>query len=151
MVAGGKFFPKGKTDGQPVPKVAHDVKIGGDHFANFISAVRSRKTDDLHADIAVGHVSAGLCHLSNISYRLGKDSAFDPKSGAVSGNETATESLGRMAEHLKDSGIKFDGSNLRVGRKLDFDGATEKFTNDAEANKLLTRAYRAPFVVPDKV
>ncbi len=26
-----------------------------------------------------------------------------------------------MAEHLKDSGIKFDGKNLRVGRKLDFD------------------------------
>ena len=56
-----------------------------------------------------------------------------------------------MAEHLKDSGIKFDGKNLRVGRKLDFDAKTEKFVNDKEANALLTRNYRKPFVVPDKV
>ena len=40
-----------------------------------------------------------------------------------------------MADHLKDSGIKFDGKNLRVGRKLDFDGKTEKFVNDKEAER----------------
>ena len=39
----------------------------------------------------------------------------------------------------------------RVGRKLKFDGKSEKFVGDAEADKLLTREYRAPFVVPEKV
>jgi hypothetical protein len=39
----------------------------------------------------------------------------------------------------------------RVGRKLEFDSKTEKFVNDKEADKLLTRVYRAPFVVPEKV
>jgi hypothetical protein len=34
---------------------------------------------------------------------------------------------------------------------LEFDPATEKFVGDAEADKLRTRAYRAPFVVPEKV
>jgi len=38
-----------------------------------------------------------------------------------------------------------------VGRKLKFDGATEKFVNDPEADKLLTKVYRKPFIVPDKV
>jgi hypothetical protein len=38
-----------------------------------------------------------------------------------------------------------------VGRKLKFDGATEKFINDPEANKLLSKEYRKPFVVPEKV
>ncbi len=38
-----------------------------------------------------------------------------------------------------------------VGRKLKFDGVTEKFVNDADANKLLTKKYRAPYIVPDKV
>ena len=33
----------------------------------------------------------------------------------------------------------------------DFDPATMTCKNDAEANKLLTRAYRAPFVVPKSV
>jgi predicted dehydrogenase len=38
-----------------------------------------------------------------------------------------------------------------VGRKLKFDGAKEKFVNDPEADKLLTKVYRKPFIVPDKV
>jgi predicted dehydrogenase len=151
VVAGNKFYPKGKGDGEAVPKVTSDVKIGGDHFANFIECVRSRDTAKLHAEIEVGHVSAGLCHLGHISHRLGKDEAYDPKLGKLSGSEFGAESLERMAEHLKDSGIKFDGKNLRVGRKLEFDAKTESFVNDKEANALLTRNYRKPFIVPDKV
>ncbi len=37
------------------------------------------------------------------------------------------------------------------GRALMFDGAKEKFVNDPEADALLTREYRKPYVVPDKV
>ncbi len=38
----------------------------------------------------------------------------------------------------------------RTGRELKFDGATEKFVNDKEADKLLARAeYRKPYTVPD--
>jgi hypothetical protein len=39
----------------------------------------------------------------------------------------------------------------RMGRKLEFDPKTEKFVNDQEADKLLTRVYRAPFIVPETV
>ena len=39
----------------------------------------------------------------------------------------------------------------RVGRALRFDAATETFPGDAEANRLLSRTYRKPFVMPDKV
>ena len=53
--------------GQIIEKFQGD----GDHFANFIGAVRSRKIEDLHADILDGHLSSALCHLGNISYRLG--------------------------------------------------------------------------------
>jgi hypothetical protein len=37
-----------------------------------------------------------------------------------------------------------------VGRELVFDGASERFPGDEEANRLLTRTYREPFVVPEK-
>jgi len=150
VVAGGKFYPKGKGDGEPIPKVPTDVKIGGDHLANFIQSVRPPEGSKLHADIEVGHISSGLCHLGHISHKLGTDAAYDPKLGKVSGSEHGTEALERMAEHLKDAGIKFDGKNLRVGRKLDFDAKAEEF-QDKEANALLTRAYRKGFAVPDKV
>jgi predicted dehydrogenase len=151
IVSNNKFYPKGKGNGEPLPEVASDVQIGGDHFANFIACVRSRDAAKLHADIEVGHYSSGLCHLGNISYRLGKPTDYDPKLGKLAGNEFATDALDRMAQHLKESGIKFDGTNLFVGRKLEFDGATERFVGSPEADALLTRSYRKPFTVPEKV
>ena len=39
----------------------------------------------------------------------------------------------------------------RLGRGLKFDGVTEKFVNDPEADTMLTRLYRKPYIVPDKV
>ncbi|MDB5309675.1 MAG: iolG 9 [Gemmataceae bacterium] len=149
-VAGGKFYPKGKSEGEPLPKVdVQPEKKSGDIFGNFIACMRSRKVEEQHADIAVGHVSAGLCHLANISYRLGAETAFNPRTGAVAGNDFATETLAKTEEHLKDNGVVLDDAKLRVGRKLEFDAETETFKNDPDANALLTRKYRAPFV-PDR-
>ncbi len=39
----------------------------------------------------------------------------------------------------------------RTGRQVEFDPKTEEIVNDAEASQLLTRTYRAPFVVPENV
>lgn len=39
----------------------------------------------------------------------------------------------------------------RTGRTLRFDASTETLAGDAEANALLGRSYRKPFVVPEKV
>jgi predicted dehydrogenase len=82
-------------------------KEGGSNWENFIKAVRSRKREDLNADIEEGHLSSALVHLSNISYRL--------------------------------------------GRSIDFDPAKEQIVKDPEANAMLRRKYRQPFVVPEKV
>ncbi|PYQ52096.1 MAG: gfo/Idh/MocA family oxidoreductase [Acidobacteria bacterium] len=38
----------------------------------------------------------------------------------------------------------------QTGRALEFDGQAERFKGDKEADALLTREYRAPYVVPDK-
>jgi predicted dehydrogenase len=80
---------------------------GGDHYLNFIEAVRSRKRETLNAEIQEGAISCVVMNLANISYR--------------------------------------------VGRTLNFDEKTMTCKNDPEANALLTRAYRAPYVVPKQV
>ncbi len=41
--------------------------------------------------------------------------------------------------------------SYRLGRGLKFNGSTEKFVSDPEADKMLTRVYRKPYIVPDKV
>ena len=54
--------------------------------------------------------------------------------------------------HYSASLIHLANISYRLGgRTLKFDGAKEKFVNDPEADALLTRPYRKPFVVPDKV
>ncbi|MBN9520195.1 Gfo/Idh/MocA family oxidoreductase [bacterium] len=153
VVAGGRLFRPGRIEGEPLPRVQGDVPLPkpGGIFENFIACVRSRRVEDQHADIAVGHVSSGLCHLANISYRLGREEAFDPRTRAVAGSAAATETLERLEDHLRGNGVRLADTRLKVGRKLEFDGATERFKNDAEADALLTRAYRAPFVVPERV
>ena len=77
-----------------------------EHQDNFIDCVRTRKRPN--ADVEIGHRSVLLCHLANISYRVGN-------------------------------------------QKLDFDPESESFTNSDQANKLLKRQYRKPWVVPEKV
>ncbi len=51
-----------------------------DHFRNWLAACRSRNRDDLSAEILEGHMSAALCHLSNIAYRTERTLHFDPAS-----------------------------------------------------------------------
>ncbi|MHC4912923.1 MAG: Gfo/Idh/MocA family protein, partial [Planctomycetota bacterium] len=50
---------------------------GGEHFVNFIKALRSGRPEDIVADIEGGHKSAALCHMANISCRLGRGLKFD--------------------------------------------------------------------------
>jgi predicted dehydrogenase len=76
------------------------------HIENFVQCIRSRRKPN--ADIEEGHLSTNLCHLGNISYRVG-------------------------------------------GRRLLYDGKTETFVADEEANNLAKRTYRKPWVVPEEV
>jgi hypothetical protein len=90
-------------DQQPGPSATK----ADNHYVNFIDAVRSRKRQDLTAEIEEGAISCNLMHLANISYRL--------------------------------------------GRTLHWDAKKMQVINDDEANKMLTRNYRAPYVVPKNV
>lgn len=54
---------------------------------------------------------------------------------------------GHMSAALGHLGV----ISYRTGRKLVFNPETEKFAKDPEADKLLTRTYRKPYVMPDKV
>lgn len=49
------------------------------HMTNFLKAVRSRKSEELNADVIEGTTSANLAHMANISYRLGRRMTFDLK------------------------------------------------------------------------
>jgi hypothetical protein len=124
---------------------------GGDthHFRNFVDACRSGKREDLNAEIEQGHLSSALCHLPNISYRVGGKGTLD-KVDAFAGSEAGQEALERMRKHLVGNGVRADAP-ITIGKSLAIDTKAEKFVGGEAANKLLTREYRAPFVVPEQV
>jgi hypothetical protein len=121
------------------------------HYANFIGAVRSRKHTDLSADILEGHISSALCHTGNISYRLGKPHSPEQLRDALRNQPEMAEAFGRMQEHLAANQVDCAGSPLLLGPLLAMNPRTERFRGHRQANTLLTREYRKPFVVPDKV
>ncbi len=70
---------------------------------------------------------------------------------AIRANDPKLLTCGIEDGHLSSTLPHLANISYRVGRKLKFDGKAETFVGDAEADKLLTRAYRAPFVIPEKV
>jgi predicted dehydrogenase len=156
VIAGSQFFPRGSDRGEPLPRLDTPARRGpggGDHFANFIAAIRTGRREDLNAEILEGHYSSALCHLANISYRLGQTASFNPRTGAFGGNRDAAETLQRMEEHLTGApnNLRLDDMQLRVGARLEIDPQTEAIRNNEPANRLLTRNYREGFAVPERV
>ncbi len=142
-----------KGSKEPIPLGEGKMDLGTldrVHVANFIAAMRSRKTADLHAEAEIGHISSALCHLANISYRLGTETPFDGRTRDLRDKDT-TEAVQRMEDHLRANKLEPKESKYRLGRVLTVDAATETLGTDREANALLTRTYREPFVVPEKV
>jgi hypothetical protein len=105
----------------------------------------------LNAEILEGHLSAALCHIGNISYQLGKKRTPQEIRDAVKDNKDVADALGRMEEHLKANQVDLHKTTAALGMWLKLNPKTERFIGSAEADKLLTRDYRAPFVVPEKV
>jgi predicted dehydrogenase len=124
---------------------------GDDHFANFLKAVRSRKREDLNAEIVEGHLSAALCHLGNISYRLGQPASpndIRERLQTLKVNENVVETFEAIRTHLAENDVNIDQERLMLGPWLEIDSARETFVNNPRADALLTRDYRKPFVVP---
>ena len=146
----GKFFLKGKGEGEKLDKVDSDEGSEDGIFGNFLKCIRSRKREEQVADILQGHLSSALCHLGNISYRLAKERPFE-KPKDFSDNAIVGDSVMTLLENTKAIGVDPEKATLWVGPKLAFDAEKEKFVNNPDADRLLTREYRKPFVVPENV
>ena len=119
-----------------------------EHFMNFLTAVRSRKRSDLHADVLEGHISSALCHTGNISHLLGEPRTAKEILASTEKNQRLHEGLERMFAHLRANEVDIDKPAITAGVWLEMDPANERFTNNAAANELLRREDRKPFVVP---
>jgi predicted dehydrogenase len=121
------------------------------HIGNFLQAVHSRKREDLKADILEGHQSTALCHIGNISWRLGRALSASEIRAEVSklkAHDHVLESFDRTAHHLRENGVDLEQTRLTLGPRLHLDSDRETFVKHTQADTFLSREYRKPFVVP---
>ena len=146
-----KFHPNGGGTPEPISGGSEVHVTPGGAFGSFITAMRSRNPEDNNADAEVGHYSSALCHLGNISYRLGESVPFSKQSKSLGDNKQVVEAFEAVQANLKAVGVELNETTYQLGRTLKLDPKTEKFIGDEQANQYLTRPYRKPFVVPDTV
>jgi len=151
VIKDGKFYPKGSDKAEDLGDV--DFQMGpGDIFENFIQCMRTRNSKDLHAGINKAHLSAACCHLGNISYRLGQQVSGKTRPDVLDKHEEVAKSWETIEQTVKGTlGLDLSKNTYQLGPMLKFNPSTEKFVDNPAADKLLTRPYRKPFVVPEKV
>jgi len=150
----------GRFEGQRSNAVAFDkdgkqikkFKGGGGnglHHQNFIDAVRKGDSSILNTDVEVGHYSTGWCNLANIAYRTG--TAYDTQRAHTLDNKEWQGLLEEMKQHLAAHSLDINDCGMKLGPMLTVDAEKEVFIGEGaqQANQLLKREYRSPFVVPE--
>jgi predicted dehydrogenase len=109
------------------------MKVGGNKAEVFFG----RKNEPGPVLTAEGDADAGQAHFQNFVDSVRSRKAADLKAPLEEG-------------HLSTTLCHLGNISYRVKRSVQFDGKTERFVGDEEADRLLTRAYRAPYMLPDK-
>jgi hypothetical protein len=125
----------------------------GAHRANFVKAVQNRKV--VNGLVEECHYSSAACHLANISYLVGAEQSNAAITEAIKSNAVASETYGRLLEHLKANEVDVaarktvQGPLLMIDRKTEMFAGSNKVVVDAANNcPLRKRTGRAGFVIP---
>ncbi len=147
----GAFFDKEGKKIKDIPDDGSSQRLETLHLSHFVAAVRSRKSSDLAAEAVEGHRSTACCHMANISYRLGKQSAPESIREATQTRPELTDAFERCREYLLENSVDLSVTPAVLGPWVTYDPVQERFVNDFadQANGLSQRDYRQPFAVPE--
>lgn len=116
------------------------------HYRAFVDAIQNGDQGRLTAPILEGHVSSALCHLGNIAYLVGQQVSFADWAKRARSDATWGQIAEGQVRHVLAHDLSTASLKLRVG-SIGCDPATETLVEGP--GRLLRRAYRKPFVVPD--
>jgi hypothetical protein len=148
--------------GMPVKTLLGEGNHFEKHVANFLAAVRAHDPRLLAAEIGEGVQSTALCHLGNISYRLGTDLPFESIVERIAAREPkddAAQLVDRVRRMLVANGCEPAGSTIRCGAWVETAAgkgtSAQALATDSgpvlvagPARDLERLEYRAPFRLP---
>ncbi|WP_428305697.1 Gfo/Idh/MocA family oxidoreductase [Lacipirellula sp.] len=122
------------------------------HHDNWLRAIEANDASLLNAPVYDGHISSGLCHAGNVSYRLGKRASTQEIDERVKDTNLLAEGFRRLCDNVRRNEVDIDDVSqpaLTLGEWLDVDPNTDQFVANDRAAELWQRKCRAPFIVPD--
>lgn len=122
-----------------------------DHFDNFLEAVRSHNRKVLNADVVEGHLSSALCHVGNISHRLGERQSAKDILQSLQTRSDLYEAVERMFAHLSANEVDIDRPIVSAGAWIEIDSLSGDFVDNNSANDFRRRANLNSFSVPEVV
>jgi predicted dehydrogenase len=153
---GHLHFEKGEArifspDGKYIRSLKADTEKET-HQENFIRAVSAGDPKVLNGGLEEGIASAALCHVGSISQRVGRLAKESEVAASLEqlNNPETIHTLARTRAHL---GYKNIHKQFTLGPLLQLDSKNETILNHVQAQSLMGRQYREPFVLPspDKI
>ena len=94
-----------------------------------------------------------MCHMANISYRVGQQATVDEIEQSMQEHEDAQETIRAIVGQIDANDGDLVATPLVLGPRLDFDRVAEKFSGPRaeDANRLLSYEMRNSYAVPDVV
>lgn len=140
-------------NGRLIRKFAGDGGAG--HMRNFLNAVKSRRTSELAAPPEFGHLAAAMCHLGNISYRVGEAANGAAVKQSVAPIAGAPEIFDEIQDHLAVHDIDLSRQPVTRGQWVHPDAAVDGITRIessreddlSQARFLLQETQRPPYVL----
>ncbi len=87
-------------DLDPDPEMEEFEKKGIQyHFVNFLDCIRSRRRQDLNAEVEGGHLSTTISHLGNIAFKTGRELTFNGDTEKFMNDDYADTYLTRQYRH----------------------------------------------------
>lgn len=118
------------------------------HYDNFVDAVKHEDPTRLNGELHDSHVSSSLCHLGNISYRLGaptSDREIRQRTTDLGVPQPVEALLTKMRTHLRANGVD---EPLVLGQTLELRDTDDPVLDNPAASELLSTPQRAPYAVP---
>jgi predicted dehydrogenase len=146
------------NDGKKIKQFIGDG--GKNHHRNFINAVRNRKRQSLNAPIEQGHISSAVCHLGNLSFRLGEEASKKQILDKIGDCKLAGEIFARIEKHLAANEVDLKKTPMKLGPWLTIDRKTDTITHCdnrsntavfAKAAQLAGGSYRKPFRIDQSI
>lgn len=150
----GKFYPKNGSGPIPLDFQDFTPPNPGGWFGNFLNCVHENTPEKLNAPMKVAHYSTALCHIANISQRLGKPASWEECTAGMGANSILQERMEKVfksiQEYLPDLDLR-KNFQFTLGEVMNIDNQSEQFPGNDAANAMLSKVGRAPFTIPETV